>query len=222
MLFDPYITNTYLEDKYFVYYRKMVKTRTISKSIKDLTDVHNPSQLLNEPKKAEKRRKFHQSSILKESYRGLPSLPLSYASHFQPILLEEVWKPEFDESKSEETSESETKSTVEEEKTQSTHDTHLIFLVHGYLSKASDMDRVEQTLRQRCRGVRLYSCRSIEDVQKGIFSLGKGNSWKSESSRQTPCTRDQKRNRQSWKDYQIDQNLVHRPFDGWARHSSCS
>lgn len=77
-----------------------------------------------------------------------------------PIFFENNWDPTDDNDSS---SDSDLPIVVDEE--EKTHEgDHLIFLLHGYEGTHKDMKNIRNTILKRYHNSRIYSCKSIQDV----------------------------------------------------------
>lgn len=203
--FQPFIAKKYLQSRYFSNYEKSVKMRFYSKEISSLYDVLPNVKLNRQDLKAHSKRKSYLSSLREENSRGLPYQQNLYEFYNYPIVFEEKWTPEENSKRS---SDEESEDEKLEEQKKSKHKCHLIFLLHGYNGKGSDMANLKNALLKRFPEARIYTCKSNENadtqerkdstlssiVKDGIKSLAKlvGREMKKEIDRIEESTEIQK------------------------------
>lgn len=149
----PFKVKNYLELKYFRLFTKSLKYRTVEMTLEKINYVLSNNEINKETTTSmNKRREYFENAHL-ENARGLAYQTGLYEFYNQPILFEDNWEPEpyseYDSSSS---------SNTEEVKIRKPKETkhHLIFLVHGYNGKPSDMKYMRNALIHRHPQARIY------------------------------------------------------------------
>jgi pimeloyl-ACP methyl ester carboxylesterase len=153
----------FMEEKYYLHFWRAVKKRTITREIENLDIVLYKDKHQKFDAKANKRRAEYMEFQLKETARGLPFVRKLYQRLFSPIFIEEIYYPPNYKEDSEGYLD-ETQSELQAEKINYiVNKPHLVFLLHGYLGGAEDLEKVHNVILQKWSDWRILSLKSVAD-----------------------------------------------------------
>jgi len=165
----------FLMQKHIVHFKRLIKKKKITRSIRWLTDVVRAGNFKFEADKAEKQRKKLIEFLNIESARGLCHSQEFYSEKNQPIIIEEIWEPDvnldglFDEPS---ISGSSSRSDYSEEENKA-HPYKWVFLCHGYNGQPSDMKYMFNQILEKDPYTKIHSWEEFSlNRNKSIIELG--------------------------------------------------
>lgn len=81
----------FLEEKYYLHYKRLIKKRTISKEVDSLSDVISDEKLDMLDSKAQSKREKYHIFQTRETARGLPHVRNMYEKLFSVVFFEEIY-----------------------------------------------------------------------------------------------------------------------------------
>lgn len=155
---DPFVIFKYLESKYFRLYTKNLDHLTIDLTLNKLNYVLSQKEIDKEATITNNQRKVYKQKCRNDNWRGLPFEKNVYEKDYQPVIYEDYWEPDqpsdYDSDQHEHKQSSSSKSKKN----------HLIFLVHGYNGRVTDMKLVRNILLMRYPNCRTYVCKKISNL----------------------------------------------------------
>ena len=163
---QPFMSKMHLENRYFSYVQKSIEMRYSSKVLNDLSEEIDDSKLLRQEVKADQKRDYYSKYAMEEGIKGIAYQNNLYKFYNSPVVFEQKyrqdslisqWVPDssscdnsFKEAVFEETKDTEDSESIQ------TEPCHVIFMVHGYRGKISDMSNLRNMILKKYPKSRIY------------------------------------------------------------------